>query len=151
MKERYIMSLSCKDEPGLVAAVATRLATIGGNILESQQFNALESGSFFMRIGFDCPALSAEEIESEFRPLISRYAMDWTLRDTNVRRKVLLLVSKFDHCLGDLLYRQRIGELEFGLRHRLTPCFAGGHFSARISAKVSFAVSSASRISGTPT
>lgn len=111
MKERYIMSLSCKDEPGLVAAVATRLATIGGNILESQQFNALDSGSFFMRIGFDCPALSAEQIKAEFQPLITRYAMEWTLRDTDVPRKVLLLVSKFDHCLGDLLYRRRIGEL----------------------------------------
>jgi formyltetrahydrofolate deformylase len=111
MKEHYVMSLSCKDEVGLVAAVATRIAGIGGNILESQQFNSLDSGSFFMRIGFDCPEHSAEDIAAEFEPLIARYRMEWTLRDTNVPRKVLLLVSKFDHCLGDLLYRKRIGEL----------------------------------------
>jgi len=111
MQQAYVMTLSCKDEPGLVAAVTTRLAAIGGNIRESQQFNALDSGNFFMRIGFDCPDRTVDGISAEFRGLVDRYGMDWKLRATSAPRKVLLLVSKFDHCLGDLLYRYRIGEL----------------------------------------
>ena len=111
MQQAFVMTLSCSDEPGLVAAVTTGLAKIGGNIRESQQFNALDSGRFFMRIGFDCPNRSASEIADHFAPAVDRYAMDLTLRETAARRKVLLLVSKFDHCLGDLLYRMRIGEL----------------------------------------
>jgi formyltetrahydrofolate deformylase len=111
MQQAYVMTLSCKDEAGLVAAVTTQLAAIGGNIRESQQFNALDSGNFFMRIGFDCPDRSSEHISEAFQPVIERYRMDWKIRDTRAPRKVLMLVSKFDHCLGDLLYRLRIGEL----------------------------------------
>lgn len=111
MQQAYVMTLSCADSPGIVAAVTGRLAEIGGNIRESQQFNAVDTGRFFMRIGFDCPALDREGITERFAGLTARYAMDWTLRDTAVPRKVLLMVSKFDHCLGDLLYRVRIGEL----------------------------------------
>jgi formyltetrahydrofolate deformylase len=105
------MTLSCKDEPGLVAAVTGRLTEIGGNIRESQQFNAVDTDRFFMRIGFDCAGRSIDEINASFQSIIDRYRMDWNLRSTGVPRKVLLLVSKFDHCLGDLLYRYRIGEL----------------------------------------
>ena len=111
MQQAYVMTLSCRDAPGLVAAVTTQLAAIGGNIRESQQFNALDSGRFFMRIGFDCPDRSAAEIAAAFQPVIERHGMDWKLRDTSIARRVLLLVSRFDHCLGDLLYRLRIGEL----------------------------------------
>ena len=111
MQQAYVITLSCEDRPGLAAAVTTKLAEIGGNIRESQQYNALESGRFFMRIGFDCPNHTADEIGALFAPVIERYGMEWQVRDTAVPRKVLLLVSKFDHCLGDLLYRYRIGEL----------------------------------------
>ena len=111
MQQAYVITLSCEDRPGLAAAVTTKLAEIGGNIRESQQYNALESGRFFMRIGFDCPSHTADEIGALFAPVTERYGMEWQVRDTAVPRKVLLLVSKFDHCLGDLLYRYRIGEL----------------------------------------
>jgi formyltetrahydrofolate deformylase len=111
MQQAFVMTLSCKDEPGLVAAVTGRLTEIGGNIRESQQFNAVDTDRFFMRIGFDCPGRSIDEFNASFRSIIDRYRMDWNLRSTGVPRKVLLLVSKFDHCLGDLLYRYRIGEL----------------------------------------
>ena len=107
----FVMTLSCKDQPGLVAAVTGQLAAIGGNIREAQQFNAVDSGRFFMRIGFDCPGLAAAGIAERFREVTERYGMEWQVRATSERRKVLLLVSKFDHCLGDLLYRHRIGEL----------------------------------------
>ena len=111
MQQEFVITLSCADRPGLVAAVTGRLAGIGGNIREAQQFNAVDSGRFFMRIGFDCPGLTAPEIAARFADVTAHYAMDWQVRATSERRKVLLLVSKFDHCLGDLLYRHRIGEL----------------------------------------
>ncbi len=111
MAQAYVMTLSCKDRVGLVAAVTTRLAEIGGNIREAQQFNARDTGMFFMRIVFDCPGRPLGDIAREFAPVTERYGMEWTLRDTITPRKVLLMVSKFDHCLADLLYRNRIGEM----------------------------------------
>ena len=111
MQQGFVMTLSCADGPGLVAAVTGRLAEIGGNIREAQQFNAVDSGRFFMRIGFDCPGQTADGIATLFAEVTTRFGMAWQVRATTERRKVLLLVSKFDHCLGDLLYRHRIGEL----------------------------------------
>lgn len=113
MRKTYVLSLSCHDRRGLVAAVAAQLAKEGANILESQQYNDQETERFFMRIGFECVAntVTLEELGNSFAPLADRYAMDWNIRDSAVNQKVLLLVSKFDHCLGDLLYRLRIGEL----------------------------------------
>ncbi|MFC3592147.1 formyltetrahydrofolate deformylase [Novosphingobium piscinae] len=111
MKQEFVLTLSCADRPGLVAAVTTRLAEIGGNIRESQQFNAIESERFFMRIGFDCAEATPAGIAARFADLSERFGLSLRVRATAERRKVLILVSKFDHCLGDLLYRQRIGEL----------------------------------------
>lgn len=108
----HILTLSCPDRPGLVAGVARILADNGGNIRDSQQFNDTETHSFFMRIAFDL-AEDADEggLRAAFSPFATQQSMEWTLRPTAKRRKVLLMVSKFDHCLGDLLYRHRIGEL----------------------------------------
>jgi formyltetrahydrofolate deformylase len=102
--------LSCDDRPGLVAAVTSMLFESGGNILEAQQFNDLETGRFFMRVLFDLPGES-HAFRDRFADLAKRHNMDWKLRARDERRKVMLLVSKFDHCLGDLLYRMRIGEM----------------------------------------
>jgi formyltetrahydrofolate deformylase len=117
MRQTYILSLSCADQPGLVASVAGYLAEKGCNILESQQFNDIESDRFFMRIGFELTngPDSFERIRAGFEPLAVRYGMDWRLRDTTEPQRVLLMVSKFDHCLGDLLYRLRIGELNMNV------------------------------------
>lgn len=109
---RQILTLSCDDRPGLVANVTRILADNGGNILESQQFNDTDSNKFFMRVVFECgldgkPELLASTIEA----FAISDNLTWTLRASSERRKVMLMVSKFDHCLGDLLYRQRIGEL----------------------------------------
>lgn len=113
MSHKYVLTLSCPDRPGLVAAVAGFLADSGGNIVDSQQYNDAGSGQFFMRIGFDLigPAIGLEAVRTRFEPLAARYAMIWQMRDTAERRRVALLVSRFDHCLADLLYRMRIGEL----------------------------------------
>ncbi|XHR99710.1 formyltetrahydrofolate deformylase [Sphingomonas sp. DBB INV C78] len=114
VKSAHVLTLSCADRPGLVAAVAGLLATNGGNILESQQFDDLETGRFFMRVVFDLGAASIDAAEFRQRfgeEIAAPYAMDWRLRCMSERQRVLLLVSKFDHCLGDLIYRNRIGEL----------------------------------------
>ncbi len=106
----YTLTLSCEDRPGLVAAVTSILFENGGNILEAQQFDDLETGRFFMRVVFDLPGES-QAFRARFAPLAERHAMAWKLRGRDERRKVMLLVSRFDHCLGDLLYRMRIGEM----------------------------------------
>ncbi len=112
-REALILSLSCPDRPGLVAGVARALADHGGNILDAQQFNDTETRRFFMRVVFEqFGGTSAEGLETAFAQFAVEREMAWALRVPSQRRKVLLMVSKFDHCLGDLLYRHRIGELE---------------------------------------
>ena len=113
MSRRHILVLSCADRPGIVAAVAGHIARSGGNITESSQFNDPDTDRFFLRTGFaladgaDEPALRAG-----FDALAAEYGMTLSLRPADLRPRVLILVSKFDHCLVDLLYRQRIGELD---------------------------------------
>lgn len=110
--DQMILTLSCPDKPGLVAGVAGLLAEAGGNILEAQQFNDTGTRRFFMRIVFEAAGGSAAaELAARFGPFALGQAMDWSLRPLAERRRVLLMVSRFDHCLGDLLYRHRIGEL----------------------------------------
>lgn len=114
MTKRYTLTLSCPDAPGLVAAVSGFLANHGCNILESQQFNDREDAQFFMRVVFEAlpGAPEADALKAQFAPLAGRLAMHWQIRDADAPRKVLLMVSKFDHCLEDLLYRVRVGELK---------------------------------------
>ena len=113
MKELFTLSLSCDDRPGLVADVAGFIAAQGGNIVDAQQFDDGSNNRFFMRVLFefrDRP-LSVEEIRERFAPLAATRGMEWRLRAPGTRQRVLIMVSKFDHCLGNLLYRMRIGEL----------------------------------------
>lgn len=110
--QRHVLTLSCPDRPGLVAGVARMLADNGGNIMESQQFNDKESDRFFMRVVFEMvDGATTESLHAVFSPYASEREMDWRLRPAGESRKVVLMVSKFDHCLGDLLYRVRIGEM----------------------------------------
>jgi formyltetrahydrofolate deformylase len=111
MSAQLILTLSCDDKPGIVARVTGNLFESGANILEAQQFDDAASGRFFMRVVMDPVDSDATTLRTKFAPVADQYAMDWTLRDTTAKRKVVLMVSKFDHCLGDLLYRTRIGEL----------------------------------------
>ncbi|MFC0282232.1 formyltetrahydrofolate deformylase [Camelimonas abortus] len=110
---QYVLSLSCPNQPGIVAAVANTLFALGGNILDANQFDDTETGVFFMRVTFNVVVGEAglEEVRSAFAGPAARFGMKWSVRDRGVRRKVLLLASKFDHCLTDLLYRWRIGEI----------------------------------------
>lgn len=113
MTTHYILTLSCPDRPGLVAAVSSFLANNGCNILESQQFNDVAGRRFFMRVKFEVlpSAPDIATLRTAFSGIGSAHAMDWQIRDADTPRKVLLMVSKFDHCLEDLLYRVRVGEL----------------------------------------
>jgi formyltetrahydrofolate deformylase len=111
MSAPYTLTLSCPDRPGIVAAVATHLFRGGYNILDAQQFDDPETGRFFMRVVFAPVDASAGSSPPEFASVATAFGMEWTIRDAATRPRVLILVSKFDHCLVDLLYRRRIGEL----------------------------------------
>jgi len=107
----YVLTLSCPDRPGIVAAVAGLLAGHGGNIVESQQYGDPATGRFFMRVQFTADASGAGSLRPALTALASDLDLDWDLFDTGVRPRVLILVSKAGHCLNDLLYRHRSGLL----------------------------------------
>jgi formyltetrahydrofolate deformylase len=108
----YTLRLQCDDRLGLVAKVANFLAGEGCNITDAQQFNDNSNTRFFMRVVFESEnGPSLDQLQSRFEPLGAKCGMDWSIRDNAVPRKVVLMVSKFDHAFGDLLYRYRIGEL----------------------------------------
>lgn len=108
----FILKLHCKDKPGVVAAVATSLANADCNIEESAQFNDKLSGCFFMRVVFKPCAQGAEEVFKErFVTIADEYAMDWQVYEQDRPLKALIMVSKTDHCLNDLLYRWRTKHL----------------------------------------
>ena len=109
-----ILTLSCPDRPGIVARVSTFLFERGCNILDAQQYDDEETDRFFMRVVFD-PGEGAEALREGFEPIAADYAMRWTLRPTSEKRRVMILVSGFHHCLADLLYRWRMGELPMEL------------------------------------
>ena len=113
----FVLTLSCPDRPGIVGAVSSHLAAQGSNILEAQQFGDGQTGQFFMRLVFQpCTGdVAAEDLRAGFKVVAQRFGMQWTLRPRDRRRRVLLMVSKFDHCLADLLYRWRIGELPMAI------------------------------------
>ena len=111
---QFVLTLSCPDRPGIVSAVSTFLAHNGQNILDAQQFNDVETGHFFMRVVFTAAdlAVNLAALQTGFTAIAERFGMDWQMRDRATRRRVMLLVSKSDHCLADILYRWRTGELE---------------------------------------
>ncbi|MCO5971469.1 formyltetrahydrofolate deformylase [Actinoallomurus soli] len=108
----YVLTLSCPDRPGIVAAVSGALAERECNIVESQQFGDRSTGRFFLRIQFEAPEGLDDALREAFGALAGEFALDWHLYDRAVRSRVLILVSKFGHCLNDLLYRQRSGLLD---------------------------------------
>ncbi len=111
-KSQFVLTLSCLNRPGIVAAVSTYLFQHGGDIREAQQFDDSETGKFFARMAFDLTGdTDIETLRAEFVPIAEGFNLTYRITDHTTPRRVLLLVSKFDHCLVDLLYRWRIGEL----------------------------------------
>ena len=116
VSENYTLCLSCVDQPGLVARTAMVLAENGGNIINAQQFNDQLNDRFFMRIVFELSQGSdIKSLHKAFAPMADELGMTWRLRARSDLKRVLLLVSRFDHCLTDLLYRNRIGELDMDI------------------------------------
>jgi formyltetrahydrofolate deformylase len=113
----FVLTLSCPNRPGIVAAVSTCLFEADCNILDAQQFDDTETGLFFMRVVFN-PLREAgdpETVRARIAAVADRFGTTWALRNRAQRRRVMLLASKFDHCLADLLYRWRTGELAFNI------------------------------------
>ena len=110
---RHILTLSCANRPGIVAKVSTALFDGGFNILDAQQFDDTETGNFFMRVVFNPagPHADIERLDERFKAIADGFAMTWSMRPAAQRKRVALMVSRFDHCLVDLLYRWRRDEL----------------------------------------
>ncbi|WP_333586702.1 formyltetrahydrofolate deformylase, partial [Phenylobacterium sp.] len=106
-----ILTLSCADRRGIVSRVAGFLFERGANIIDAQQFGDTETGRFFMRVVFDAGEAAVDDLRTAFAPVAEDFAMAWTLRDPAVRRRVMILASQADHCLSDLIWRWRRGEL----------------------------------------
>jgi formyltetrahydrofolate deformylase len=111
-KPRFVLTLSCPDQPGIVAAITALLGQQDCNITDSAQFGDPESGRYFMRLSFSAPAgVTHEKIETSFKPIFTRFKMAAQIHDLEKRPRAVILVSRFGHCLNDLLYRHRIGAL----------------------------------------
>jgi len=108
----YVLTLSCEDRPGIVAAITTELAALGGNIAESNQFWDRQTGRFFMRIAFTVPdGVERAALDHALAPAIERFQMKTALIDASRKPKIVIMVSKFDHALLHLLYQIKVGWL----------------------------------------
>ncbi|MFF2010247.1 formyltetrahydrofolate deformylase [Streptomyces sp. NPDC058195] len=110
--DQYVLTLSCPDKQGIVHAVSSYLFMTGCNIEDSQQFGDHDTGLFFMRVHFSAQApLTVEKLRASFAAVGDSFRMDWQIHRSSERMRVVLMVSRFGHCLNDLLFRSRIGAL----------------------------------------
>lgn len=115
-RAQYVLTMSCPNRPGIVAGVSTYLFEHACNILDAQQYDDTETNVFFMRVTFDgVDDAGFEGVHRGFAAVAEKFALNWIMRPVAERKRVMVLVSKFDHCLADLLYRWRIGELPMDL------------------------------------
>ena len=110
---QYVLTFSCPNRPGIVAIVSSYLFEHGCNILDAQQYDDTGTKIFFMRVLFDRleTADAFDALKTGFIEIAGRFDMNWTMRDRDDKKRVMILASKFDHCLTDLIYRWRLGEL----------------------------------------
>ena len=127
---RYVLTITCPDRVGIVAAVTGLIATKGGSVLEAAQHGDLDSERFFLRVEVIADSLPAgfgpSDLAAAFEPVADEFEMEWHLSDTDVPKRAVLLVSKEDHCLADLLHRWRAGELPCEI-----PCVISNHHDLR--------------------
>lgn len=110
--QEIVLTFSCQDSKGIVAAVATLFATLGFNIKESSQFEDVERRRFFMRTVFECPSgYQIEQVRALFKPLGEQYHMAWDIFDSAAKPRVLIAVSQWGHCLNALLNSWKNGSL----------------------------------------
>lgn len=111
-QQQYVLTLSCPDKQGIVHAVSSYLFMTGCNIEDSQQFGDRDTGLFFMRVHFAADApVTVEKLRASFAAIGDTFRMDWQIHRSDERMRIVLMVSKFGHCLNDLLFRHRIGAL----------------------------------------
>ena len=123
--EMITLLISCSDQPGIVASVSQFIFEHQGNIFQSDQHStSLHDGTFFMRVSFteDSFTLSEPELIDAFRPIAHAFRMNWSIHYSRHRKRVGILVSKLDHCLTDLLWRWKSGELAMDI-----PCIISNH------------------------
>jgi formyltetrahydrofolate deformylase len=106
-----VLRLSCPDRMGIVAGVGAFLLEHACNIVESAQFGDAKSGRFFMRVSFSAGGLDLAMMRGNFAAVAQRFTMQWEIHDMAVKPRALIMVSRFGHCLNDLLYRWRTGAL----------------------------------------
>ncbi|MDP0492530.1 MAG: formyltetrahydrofolate deformylase [Verrucomicrobiota bacterium JB023] len=119
---------SCPDRVGLVARVTNFIADQGGSIRQANQYDDPKTELFFMRYSIDATdfAGSHHDFAEAFEPLAKELSMDWQVTDADARKRVVLLVSKFDHCLAYLLHRWKVGDLACDI-----PCVISNHETLR--------------------
>lgn len=113
-KNEFILTFSCPQRTGIVHALTGALVHHDGDIIELKQFDDPVTQRFFFRAHFALTVAEADDVsalETEFGELAETYGAEWGLKPADVRPRVLIMVSKFEHCLNDLLYRERTGEL----------------------------------------
>jgi len=113
MKNSAVLLISCPDRKGIVATISDFVFRHNGNILHADEHADEESNLFLMRVEFD-PAefdIDLADFSRHFIPIAEKFEMQWRLARSNYRPKMIILVSKYDHCLADLLYRHKSGEL----------------------------------------
>lgn len=117
MRHTYRLNIACPDRVGIVAAVSQFLADYGGWIVEANHYSDPVSNWFFMRqeVTAESLTVSLAELRERFAPLAAEFQMEWRLIDAAVRKRVILMVSREAHCLANLLYRWRSGEMYFDL------------------------------------
>ena len=106
----WILTIVCEDKPGIVHAISGAIVEAQGNITESQQFSSDDTGTFFMRLQVESDT-ERRAFETALQPVVERYGMSWTIDEVGRPLRTLVLVSKAGHCLNDLLFRQRAGQL----------------------------------------
>ena len=110
--DQYVLTLSCPDKKGIVHAVSSYLFITGCNIEDSRQFGDHDTGLFFMRVHFSAEApVDLEKLRHSFAAVGDSFAMDWQIHRVEQRMRIILMVSRFGHCLNDLLFRASIGAL----------------------------------------
>jgi formyltetrahydrofolate deformylase len=114
----YVLTVSCPERPGLIHAISGFLVDHDANVTESKQFDDRRAGKFFMRIQFESAAggpLDADVLRRDFAPVAQHFGMTWNLTDAAARQRVLIMVSKYAHCLNDLLFRASTGWLSIDI------------------------------------
>ncbi|MCC9710381.1 formyltetrahydrofolate deformylase [Streptomyces sp. MNU76] len=110
--DQYVLTIACPDKPGIVHAVSSYLFMTGGNIEDSQQFGDHDTGLFFMRVHFSADApVNVDKLRASFAAIGDSFQMDWQINLADEKMRIVLMVSRFGHCLNDLLFRASTGAL----------------------------------------